>query len=511
MTALTPALSPDARRFRRLQKRLAPLFERILPDPRAPRSVVVVPSLSVDTEVLSRISGAQHYEERMLCMLMLLRMPRTTVTFVTSEPVAPAIIDYYLHLLPGIPSHHARRRLTLLSCFDGSPRALTAKILDRPRLVQRIRGSIPDAGLAHMTCFNATFSERSLALALDIPLYACDPDLLSWGSKSGSREAFREAGVPCPDGFEHLRDAADVAEALTALKRRAPSLRRAVVKLNEGFSGEGNAVFAFEGSPQGRSLDAWVRRQLPKRLAFEAPGMSWDAYVAKLRAMGGITECFVEGVNKRSPSVQCRIDPSGRIELISTHDQVLGGRSGQVFLGSTFPASADYRIEIQVAAMRVAEVLRAKGILGRFGIDFISVPHGDSWEHHALEINLRKGGTTHTFMTLQFLTDGTYDPRTGVFSTPAGLPRFYYASDNLESPTYRRLTPDDLIDIAVDNGLHFDGAAQQGVAFHLIGAVSEVGKLGMVCVADSPTQAHRLYTRTVKVIDREAGRGSLGA
>ena len=224
MTSATPALSSDARRFRRLQRRLAPLFERILPDPGAPRSVVVVPSLSVDTEVLSRISGAQHYEERMLCMLMLLRMPRTTVTFVTSEPVAPAIIDYYLHLLPGIPSHHARRRLTLLSCFDGSPRALTSKILERPRLVQRIRDSIPDASLAHMTCFNATVSERSLALALDIPLYGCDPDLLPWGSKSGSREAFREAGVPCPDGFEHLRDAADVAEALTALKRRDPSL-----------------------------------------------------------------------------------------------------------------------------------------------------------------------------------------------------------------------------------------------------------------------------------------------
>ena len=29
-----------------------------------------------------------------------------------------------------------------------------------------------------------------------------------------------------------------------------------------------------------------------------------------------------------------------------------------------------------------------------------------SWQHNAIEINLRKGGTTHPLLTLQFLTDG---------------------------------------------------------------------------------------------------------
>lgn len=501
------SMTSDARRFRRLQRRLAPLFERIMPDPRAPRGVVVIPSLSVAPDVLGRIVGAKHYEERMLSMLMLLRLPETSVTFVTSEPVDPVIIDYYLHLLPGIPSDHARRRLALLSCYDGSMRGLTTKILERPRLVQRIRESIPDPALAHMTCYNATAAERSLALALDIPMYACDPDLLPVGSKSGSREAFREAGVACPDGFEHMRDAADVAGALAALKKRHPTLRRAVVKLDEGFSGEGNALFSFDDCPAGAGLAAWIRRELPTRLVCEAPGLTWEPYMAALQEMGGIVECFVEGSDKQSPSVQCRIDPRGPIEVISTHDQVMGGRNDQVFLGSSFPSAAAYRLAIQDAATRVARVLRRRGILGRFGIDFISVPRGTEWEHYALEINLRKGGTSHTFMTLQFLTDGAYDAGTGLFLTPAGLSRYYRASDNLQSDSYRRLTPVDLIDIAVHNGLHFDGATQQGVAFHLIGAVSEFGKLGMVCVADSPEGAGRLYAHTVKVLEREARKG----
>jgi hypothetical protein len=74
-------------------------------------------------------------------------------------------------------------------------------------------------------------------------------------------------------------------------------------------------------------------------------------------------------------------------------------------------------------------------------------------------------------MMLQFLTDGRYDSARGEFRTPSGTARCYFASDNLEAPVYRGLTPEDLIDIAVVNGLHFNSATQQGVVFHLIGAL----------------------------------------
>ena len=151
-------------------------------------------------------------------------------------------------------------------------------------------------------------------------------------------------------------------------------------------------------------------------------------------------------------------------------------------------------------------MLRKKGVLGRFAVDFISVPEGDRWHHYAVEINLRKGGTTHPFLMLQYLTDGAYDPITGLFRTRGGRDRYYYASDNLEAPHYRGLTPDDLIDIAVDNGLHFHTANQTGVVFHLIGALSEFGKLGLMCVADSAEAAESLYRSTVEVLDREGRR-----
>ena len=499
-----PGSAAERTRYAQLQARLAPLFRRVFPDPYAEQTVVVVPSMSLDPAELAKLTGAAHYEERLLCMLMLLRMPRAQLVYVTSEPIAPAIVEYYLNLLPGVPASHARRRLTLLSCGDGSHRALTEKLLARPYLLDRIRGAIRDPMSAHLSCFTATSLERTLAVRLGIPLYASDPDLQYLGTKSGSREVFREAGVPMPNGFEHLRDATDIADALTTLKRQDSSLRRAVVKLNEGFSGEGNAIVSFDGAPRGRGLAAWVRRELPTRIRFESLDETWERFQQQFAEMGGVVECFLDGGVVRSPSAQCRVDPLGRSSMISTHDQVLGGPSGQVYWGCTFPAADEYRADVQAAGLRVADVLARKGVLGRFGVDFVCVKRESGWETSAIEINLRKGGTTHPFLMLQFLTDGVCDPDTGLYHTAAGRVRHYRASDNLGDPAYRGLTPDDLVDIAVNNGLHFDAATQTGVMFHLIGALPRYGKLGAVAIGESHQDAERYFQRTVAVLDAAA-------
>jgi len=494
---------PDT--FAALQARLRPIYEDVFFDDTAERTIVVVPSLSLDQDVLAKISGAHHYEERLLCLLLLLRLPRTRIVFLSSQPIPDTIVDYYLHMLPGIPPQHARQRLKMFACHDASSVSLTEKLLARPRLLRRIGDAVGDLGRAHMTCFNVTDDERRLALALDMPIYGCDPELLPIGSKSGSRALFRQAGIELPDGAEGLRDAGDVSEAIAGLKRRRPAIEKAVVKLNEGFSGEGNAVFGFAGAPEGAALERWVRSRL-ETLAFEAADMDWDLFETKLEAMGGIVEEFVDGPDKCSPSSQFRVDPLGNVQAISTHDQVLGGPNGQIFLGCRFPADESYRLDIQERGLKAARILAQKGVLGRFGIDFISTRHDDGWRHVAIEVNLRKGGTTHTFDTMQYLTEGRYDRETGLFYTQQDEPRYYYASDNVESDAYKGLTPSDLTDIAAMHQLHFDRTTQEGVAFQLIGALSEFGKLGLVCIGKSPERADALYRRTIDVLDEETGR-----
>jgi hypothetical protein len=465
--------------------------------------VVIVPSLTLDQEILSKVEGIVHYEERLLCLLMLLRMPRTHVIYVSSVPVDPVIIDYYLHFLPGITGYHARQRLTLLSCFDSSPVSLTEKILARPRLINRIRQHIPEGHTAHLTCFTITEQERTLAVRLNMPVYGCDPELFYFGTKSGSRKLFRNCNLLVPPGFEDLKNENEVIESLVELKLKYPHLKKAVVKMNDGFSGEGNGIFSYEGAPVKGNLQKWIESKFKKFFKIVAGGLSYENYFYKFQHMGGIVEAFVEGDYKTSPSVQCRIDPLGAVEIVSTHDQVLGGESGQVFKGANFPADPAYAIEIGQMGKQVADQLKNYGVLGRFGIDFISVKEKDGWKHYAIEINLRKGGTTHPYLMLQFLTDGNYDATTGLYLTANKQPRYYYASDNLYNENYKGLTPHDLIDIAMNDGLLYDGSSQEGVMFHLIGALSQYGKLGVVCISHSPQAAYQLYERTVQVLDKE--------
>jgi hypothetical protein len=280
-----------------------------------------------------------------------------------------------------------------------------------------------------------------------------------------------------------------------------------VVKLNEGFSGEGNALFYYGDLSADLSEPALareIRERLPT-LRFEAPNETWESFAAKYAEMQGVVEAFVEGEVKASPSVQCRVNALGEPQVISTHDQVLGGPSGQTFMGCTFPAIDAYRLPIQVAGSKIAEVLARKGVIGRFGIDFVSVRSGSEWTHHAIEINLRKGGTTHPFLTLKFLTSGSYNVEDGMFYAPSGRPKYYFSTDTIHSERYIGLRPEDLIDIAVYHGVHFHAPTERGVVFHLIGALSEFGKLGLVAIGDNPQQARFLYKQALQVLDEETG------
>ena len=91
----------------------------------------------------------------------------------------------------------------------------------------------------------------------------------------------------------------------------------------------------------------------------------------------------------------------------------------------------------------------------------------------------------------------------GVYITASGNTRYYFASDNVSNEKYKGLTPHDLIDIAMQHGLMYDGATQRGVMFHLMGALSEHGKLGLVCIGSSRENAFAYYKKVIEVLDTE--------
>jgi hypothetical protein len=506
-----------AQRFRQLQNQLrewtkspeeGQLWQSVDIFDRDDYDILVIPSFSIDQQVGDKVSGFLHYEERLLFSLIRLRNPLTRVIYITALPLCPIIIDYYLQLLPGIPFSHARDRLLLISTYDSSLKPLTQKILERPRLVEKIRRALrPEK--SYMVCYNSTDLEQQLSLKLGIPLLAASPEVLKWGSKSGSRRVFAEASIPHPDGSYTVRKVEDLIEELWQLWQRKPDLKRIVVKLNEGFSGEGNAVLDLRPI-QNYAPDKCDRHDTKTALSeqlgkmnFQGVGETWETFSARIPELGAIVEAFIEGEIKRSPSVQGYIRPSGEVEIVSTHDQILGGVDGQVYEGCYFPADAAYRLELQELGLKVGEVLAAKGAIERYGVDFVVVQNPDkTWNIQAIEINLRKGGTTHPFMTLRLLTNGTFDYDTGKYLSQQNQEKYYIATDNLQKEQYKGLLPDDLMDIIAHERLHFDSSSRTGTVFHLIGTLSQYGKLGLTSIGNSPEEAQEIYNRVVEVLDK---------
>ena len=453
-------------------------------------TMVVVPSISFASEELRKITAIQYYEERMLCMLLFLEAPDLRVIFASSMPVEESIIDYYLGFLDDPVG--ARRRAAFVSVDDPEARGLTEKLLGDRRALAEIRALVGGAEDAFLLPFNVTEFERRLSEEIRVPLYGPHPDLVPLGSKSGSRRVARDAGVPVLPGAEDLFAVEELGKAIAALRTAVPEARSVVTKLNNGFSGQGNAIL---------DLASISTPLTDSPTVFCAEGESWGTYARKIAEGGVVVEQLIQNPEARSPSVQLRIIPGGRYEVVSTHDQILGGPDDQVYLGCRFPANREYRSAIQEHALRIAEVLSSRGVIGSFGIDFVVVPNGSSWDVFLSEINLRLGGTTHPFLLARRATRGRYDAASGELIA-GGTPKTYVAGDNFKSPAYVGLPPSRVISALRESGLAFDALRGTGVTLHLLGALREYGKLGAVCIAEDPAHADALYRQVERLLDR---------
>ncbi len=491
--------------FDELQEAMGPAWQAMrlgYPD----ESVVVVPSISIERTTATSGTVMQAMEERALFLLLLLRQPRLRMIYVTSQPISESVVEYYLGLLPGVIPSHARARLTLIPVGDSSPGSLSAKLLARPRLLQTIRSMVPNPARSHLIPYNTTTLERDVALSLGIPMYGADPRLADLGTKTGCRRLFESLGVQCPVGAEDLHTVDDIVAGVQTMRTRRPALTEAIVKINEGVSGSGNAMLDLRDLPDvGAADEAAAIRERVFRLQPEAVTLTPEVFLAAFDRSGGIVEERITGTRLTSPSVQMRGLPDGTAELLSTHDQLLGGASGQKYLGCVFPADPGYAAAIAEPAMVIGGHLAEIGVLGRFAVDFVVVQdESGAWTPYAIELNLRKGGTTHPFLTLQFLTDGSYDGQRGVFVTPGGTSKYLVATDHLEDDRLKVLTVPDLFDVVVQHGLHFDQSRRTGVVFHMISCLTECGRIGLTAVGDSPEEAWRIYEEAQSVLLHEA-------
>ncbi|KRF24206.1 peptide ligase PGM1-related protein [Phycicoccus sp. Soil803] len=458
-----------------------------------PHVVVVLPAFSLAESLLAHYAtrlGA--YEHRyLLATLMIPRIPGCELVFVTCQAPEPEVLDYYDRL--GSPGHPSGllERLHVLTVEDRSPRAVSAKLLDRPDLLERL-SSLTDGRLTLLEPWNVTDTEIEVARRVGAPVNGTAPDLWPLAFKSAGRRLFREVGVPTPAGVEDVRDVEGVGRAVTAIRRTRPEVAAVVVKHDNSGAGDGNVVVPVRDT-SGRPLDP---ADLVATLGQSLP--PW--YVADLQA-GGVVEELLEGGDLRSPSAQVDVLPDGSVRVLATHEQILGGDNGQVYSGCRFPADPAYAARLGAHAVAVGQWLADRGARGRLGIDFLAVRHREGWDVRALEVNLRKGGTTHPFTALRHLAPGTYDAATGRYELADGSgARCYRSTDGLMDPAWTRLSPTAVIEAVAAAGLQFDPARRVGVVLHMLSCLRVDGRLGVTAIAADPDEVERLYEATERAV-----------
>ena len=290
-----------------------------------PYGFVVVPSLSGVVPPLDS-TQRQAYEERYLFLLFLLRQPSAEIVYVTSEPIQPSVVDYYLGLLPGVVPSQARRRLHLLSRTTGGPAPLSAKLLSaRASSTRSARAPVirtaPTSFPSRRPHSNAIWRSGS-ACPCTAPTRS-SPHSEARAARAGSS---RRWVCPTPWAARAWTRSGDVVEALVELLSARLDSRRSFSSTTRACLDWATPSSTWAGST-GQARRVWrsVSWSFVRKIPTRAPSSSSGGSRTSAASSSTLVASEI-----RSPSVQMRATPLGHVEQLSTHDQLLGGPSGQL-------------------------------------------------------------------------------------------------------------------------------------------------------------------------------------
>lgn len=512
----------QTRKFAGLKRQLF-LYEKIARDNyRGERTVIVLSGLNFNSMELKKTPFLSRYEEKFLFFLLSLRFSRTRIIYVTSRTLPEYLINYYLDIVSddGKEKKDMRRRLIIVNLNNLERKPVACKLLQSPSAIRKIESYIFNYKTTYIRCYSSTDYEKNVALKLGVPLYGIDNKLIYYGTKSGSIYNFRKTKVPCIDGFIHLETRGELTEAIAKLAIRYPHQGKLIIKIEDFPAGEGNVIFSLDKLRK-LSKETLVGFTKTKKAVgnflyqcceqseklshkkFSYYFSTIEKYFQQFEKDGGIVELYLDAKEKYSPSCQVRILPNRNIKILSTHDQVLAGKFKTEFTGCHFPARKEYRREITNYAYSIARYLAKKGVIGRFAVDFLAIRDNprEKFKLFAIEINLRKGGTTHPYELTRSATGALYSRKTGLLGVGKNN-IYYYASDNIRNKKWVGKSSQKLIEIIKNQGLNFSRITKKGVIIHLFSILKEDGRFGATFIATSPRGVDKLYQKTLDALNK---------
>jgi hypothetical protein len=444
--------------------------------PRITSSRIVMYSLNYADRLQRALPYVPYSAERGLCHLAELADPTTNVLTLALKPVDPRVFDYHLDHLRGsgtVTDAHAGHRASLLVPADEGVPRLDARVLADPAVMDRLRQEVASVADVSIVNFAASPAAEKLAAVLGVPLQEGGYDLaVTWGGKVGGKEVLRRGGVMSPNSWaESLRGEEDLLTAVRALAGGPTRPRRVLLKLNDPSWGGsvGNCLLDCD-----RLLAGDVNGSV--EIGYQA----WPLLMEELATGGGIVEEFIDGV-VASPSGTGQVGPDGTVRVVATHDQII--KAGQ-YWGCVFPAGDAWRAEVVSSVQRVGDVLNALGFRGTFGVDFVVSADG---QLAAVEINLRKVGSSHVVATVEALTGARVGADGQLHSAMGDV---HYVHRRLYQPdVLRGHDPLEMVARLERKSLLYDAERGSGVVFHMLGAIPECGYVEVTNIARSAAEA----------------------
>lgn len=482
-----------------------------------PVMLIAVPSLNLPPAEIAGIKGIELYEHRGLWnVLRTLRDPQLHVLLITSQPVPATALA---HLFEGLSPRELtgiQNRIHYLPLNRPGMEYLSDKIQSSPQVLRQIRNLVRQALgedlSAQNTVLHGFISETSLALlgqTLGIAVTGMHEALTYLNSKSGNREIAVEAHIPFPSGFNNLRSLESIAQAVDQLFISAQGQGSAWLKTNYGTSGEGIIQIKFKELNLTLDQDPALRQHKIRRHleTLEQRGKTWDSLFARIRTDGAVIELGV--THQQAPSVQLQINGNGKIDVLSTHMQIL---DGPTYKGSRQPSYDDPQVVQRLTdyAVAYASTLARYGVVGRIALDFFEVRHSNGDVDFVFgEANIREGGTTHPRETVAILANAVYDPaRGGLVSRTTGRKLYYVMTDNFVRESLKGQNLENLWARFTQHPeyrqLAFDPKLDRGVKFHMLAAIPAVGKVGLTAFGSSPAEAQRLFDRAESLLEQIA-------